>query len=56
MYIPGFFQIDISRDVTFDEDSTFIKSRKIFANEDHEEEDEDPITTEGTIPQVRNIE
>ena len=56
MYILGFFQIDINRDVTFNEDSTFIKSRKIFANEDHEEEEEDPITTGGTIPQVRNIE
>ena len=28
IYFPGFKKIDISRDVTFDEDSTYIKSKK----------------------------
>ena len=28
IYFPGFKKIDISRDVTFDEDSTYNKSRK----------------------------
>ena len=52
IYIPGFLQIEISRDVTFDEDAAFTKSKKIFADEDHEEEEEAPRTTEGTIPLV----
>ena len=33
IYFPGFKNIDISRDVTFDEDSAYIKSRKIPAKE-----------------------
>ena len=28
IYFPGFKKIDINRDVTFDEESTYIKSRK----------------------------
>ena len=28
IYFPGFKKIDISRDVIFDEESTYIKSRK----------------------------
>ena len=28
IYFPGFKKIDISRDVTFNEDSTYNKSRK----------------------------
>ena len=28
IYFPGFKKIDISRDVTFDEDSTYNKSKK----------------------------
>ena len=28
IYFPGFKKIDISRDVTFDEDLAYIKSRK----------------------------
>ena len=35
IYIPGYRQIELSRDVTFDEDSTFKKSRK-----DKEDEEE----------------
>ena len=56
IYIPGFFQIEISIYVTFDEDATFTKSRNIFADEDHEEEEEAPRTTEGTRPPVRSID
>ena len=33
IYFPGFKKIDISRDVTFDEDSTYNKSRKRPAEE-----------------------
>ena len=38
IYFPGFKNIDISRDVTFDEDSTDIKSRKKSAEEPEEVE------------------
>ena len=30
IYFPGYKKIDISRDVTFDEDSTYNKSKKIL--------------------------
>ena len=33
IYFPGYKKIDISRDVTFDEDSACIKSRKKSAEE-----------------------
>ena len=36
IYFPGFKKIDIRRDVTFDEDSTYNKSRKRPV-EDYEE-------------------
>ena len=36
IYFPGFKNIDISRDVTFDEDTTYNKSRK-KPNEESEE-------------------
>ena len=29
IYFPGFKKIDINRDVTFDEDSTYFKSRRL---------------------------
>ena len=29
IYFPGFKKIDISRDVTFDEDSTYFRSRRL---------------------------
>ena len=38
IYFPGFKNIDISKDVTFDEDSTCIKSRKIPIEEIEEPE------------------
>ena len=33
IYFPGFKKIDSNRDVTFDEDSAYIKSRKRPAKE-----------------------
>ena len=38
IYFPGFKKIDISRDVTFDEDSSYIKSRKRPTKEPDEAE------------------
>ena len=38
IYFLGFKKIDISRDVTFDKDSTYIKSRKKPAEELEEAE------------------
>ena len=43
IYIPGYHQIELSKDVTFDEDSTFRKSRKY---KEDEEEHENPKTVE----------
>jgi hypothetical protein len=37
-YIPGYHHIDISRDVTFDEDATLKKSRRCQVEEVYEEE------------------
>ena len=42
IYFPGFKKIDISRDVTFDEDSAYNKSRKRPAEEPEEAEAEVP--------------
>ena len=36
IYFPRFNKIDINRDVTFDEDSAYIKSRKKLAEEPEE--------------------
>ena len=38
IYFPGFKNIDISRDITFDEDSAYNKSRKRPAEEPEETE------------------
>ena len=38
IYFPGFKKIDISRDVTFDEDSAYKKSRKRPTKEPEEAE------------------
>ena len=45
VYIPGFKQIETSRDVTFDEDATFNKSRRHCAEEVLDEEPEAPRAT-----------
>jgi hypothetical protein len=49
VYIPGHRQIEISRDVTFDEDATFNRSRQNHIDEVHDEEPKAPriIETEG---------
>ena len=52
IYIPGYLQIELSKDVTFDEDTTFIKSKK---DKEDEEEHETPRDVEGPKP-VRNEE
>ena len=41
IYFPGFNKIDISEDVTFDEDSAYNKSRKRPAEETHSEKKDD---------------
>ena len=38
-YFPGFKNIDINRDVNFDEDSTYFKSRRIPIQEVEEPEE-----------------
>jgi hypothetical protein len=46
IYIPGHRHIEISRDVTFDEEATLKKSRRCQLEDMHEEEPENPRTTE----------
>ena len=52
IYFPKFKKIDISRDVTFDEDSTYSRSRKIPIEEIKEPESTKvrDTTMEETIP------
>jgi hypothetical protein len=40
IYILGHRKVEISRDVTFDENAAFSKSKQIHAEEAHEEENE----------------
>ena len=53
IYILGFRQIEGSIEVTFDEDATFKKYRKIHADEVYEEEQEAPIIVEASKLPVR---
>ena len=46
VYIPGFRQIETSKDVTFDEDTTFSRSRP---NHPEEVLDEDPEAPRATV-------
>jgi hypothetical protein len=46
IYIPGHHHIEISRDVTFDEEATLNKSRRCQLEEVYEEELVSPRTTE----------
>jgi hypothetical protein len=46
IYIPGYHHIDISRDVTFDEDATLKRSRKCQLEEVYEEEPVAPRVAE----------
>ena len=52
IYIPGYRQIELSRDVTFDEDTAFKKSKK---DKGDKQEHETPKATESPEP-VRNEE
>jgi hypothetical protein len=45
IYIPGLLHIDISRDVTYDEEATLKKSRRCQLEEVYEEEPVNPRTT-----------
>ena len=59
IYSLGFKKIDISRDVTFDKDSAYIKSRKIPAEEPEEAEaprTHDTIMNEETQEEDREFE
>ena len=49
IYFPGFKNINISRDVTFDEDTAYNKSRKIPAEEPEEVEAEAPRIHDTTM-------
>jgi hypothetical protein len=46
IYIPGYHHIDISRDVTFDEDEALKKSRRFQIEEEYEEEPVSPRVVE----------
>jgi hypothetical protein len=46
IYIPGHRHIEISRDVTFDEEVALKKSRRCHLDEVYEEEPMNPRTTE----------
>ena len=52
----GFRYIGINKNVTFDEDASFNKSRKNYAYEYHEEEQEAPRNVETSRPPVRDVE
>ena len=45
IYIPGHRHIEISRDMTFDEEATLKKSRRCQLEEMYEEEPINPRTT-----------
>jgi hypothetical protein len=46
IYMPGHCHIEISRDVTFDEEATLKKLRRFQLEEEYEEEPVNPRTTE----------
>ena len=49
IYFPGLKKIDISRDVTFDEDTAYNKSRKKLAKEPEEAEAKAPRIHDTTM-------
>jgi hypothetical protein len=60
IYIPDHWKVEISRDVTFDENGAFSKSKQIHAEEAHEEENEVPklpeaVELEEVIPEDHDI-
>jgi hypothetical protein len=52
IYIPGHCHIEISRDVTFDEDATLKKSRRCHLEEVYEEEPVIPRTAVREVPRA----
>jgi hypothetical protein len=56
IYIPGHRHIEISRDVTFDEEATLKKSRRFHLEEMYEEEPVNPKTTESMREVPRTAE
>ena len=56
IYIPGFRQIEVNKDVTFDEDVDFSKSKKTHVDEVYEEEQEAPKIVEASKPPIRDDE
>jgi hypothetical protein len=56
IYIPGHRHIEISRDVTFDEEATLKKSRRCQLEEVYEEEPVNPRTTESVREVPRTAE
>ena len=52
IYIPGHHHIEISRDVTFDEDAMLKKSRRCQLEEVYEEEPVLPRTAEREVPKA----
>jgi hypothetical protein len=62
VYIPNHWKIDISRDVTFDEDVAFHKSKQGCAEEYHDEENGVPrvpekieVEVEESIPEDQDM-
>ena len=51
IYVPGFKKIEIRRDVTFDEDVAFCKSKK---NSFEEIQDEEPKSPQGLEPKAED--
>jgi hypothetical protein len=54
IYIPGHHHIEISRDVTFDEDAVLKKSRRCQLQEVCEEEPIIPRTTMREVPRPKS--
>ena len=52
IYVPGFKKIEITRDVTFDEDAAFSKSKK---NASEEVQDEEPKAPRGSEPEAKKF-
>ena len=52
IYVPGFKKIEVSRDVTFDDDATFWKSKK---NSLEEIQDEGPKAPKGLEPEAEEV-
>jgi hypothetical protein len=52
IYIPGYHHIEVSRDVTFDENAMLKKSRRCQLEEVYEEEPVIPITAVREVPRV----